>query len=416
MPEHVISHALDPGGLPADIGAELFVAWISHFASERFSATQNGTGGTSEVPTFTFGDPTNNHFVLDRVGMLFTLQSSADIPESEISVVLEDAQRQVTASDFGPDHVFRVPMTIRALTPFDMHPHFMRALSDRIPISGRRRLSDRVVLDFGASSEATPIDIMQSHFRADQTIDALIFAPGPTSTGLTTQAAAGMAELAAAICALAVGHPVDYTPPMFDLEDDEAQAAFALQRDPSIGGLARSSISLDIFGDLALLGGTDGQLRVRGALLAYHAALRQESPDVAVMLFVTAIEALVAPNQPWGTEKVTKRFIESVIDLCPDTVDSIVNHENVRGAFNFQRRGGLRRQRQDVLNLIYASRSAPTHTGLTLSRTGMLTMVSPGSLRVALMSDLARDSILAFLKSPRSSLIGHPLFEQEAQA
>lgn len=38
-------------------------------------------------------------------------------------------------------------------------------------------------------------------------------------------------------------------------------------------------------------------------------------------------------------------------------------------------------------------------------------LAEPGTMRVALLSDLARGALLAFLQAPRSSLIGHPIFD-----
>jgi hypothetical protein len=70
--------------------------------------------------------------------------------------------------------------------------------------------------------------------------------------------------------------------------------------------------SLDVFDEFPTLGGEDGVMRIRGALLSYHLALQQPSPDVALMLFVSAIEALIVPHAEWRKEKATKRFIAEV--------------------------------------------------------------------------------------------------------
>ena len=172
-------------------------------------------------------------------------------------------------------------------------------------------------------------------------------------------------------------------------------------------------MSLDIFGDLAALGGMDAMLRVRGALLSYHAALQQASPDVAMMLLVSSLEALIVPRPEWRKEKATKRFIDALSQLCPDVVDSLVNHANVEQAFEYKKRGGPRARRRQLLDQIYALRSNPTHSGLGLSGAGMLSMFSDsGAMRTALLSDLVRGALLQFLQAPRSSLIGHPMFDE----
>jgi hypothetical protein len=217
-----------------------------------------------------------------------------------------------------------------------------------------------------------------------------------------------MAEVVAAVCAFALGRPVKYYPPMFPADDAKAQSdAHEEKVDLRIPGLARENVSLDIFGNLVELGDFDALFRVRGALLAYHAALQQASPDVAVMLLVTCIEALISPRFEWGKSKVTTRFIKSLISLCPDVVDEIVDHPNVEEAFSYKRRGGRARQRREILDAVYTSRSLPTHAGLNLSSSGMMTALSdPGGFRIALVSTLARSAVLNYLRAPRSSIVG----------
>lgn len=178
-------------------------------------------------------------------------------------------------------------------------------------------------------------------------------------------------------------------------------------------GLARDSVSLDFIGELASRGGRDGIARVRGALLSYHAALQQTSPDVAIMLMVTAIEALLSPTQPWGKTKVTQRFIQSMIELCPGAVDEAIAHQNVEQAFAYKKKGGPQKQRKELLERIYELRSMPSHFGIGVSRSsGMMMMDDAGSMRLAILSDLSRAALLKFLEAPRSSLIGHPAFEE----
>jgi hypothetical protein len=85
----------------------------------------------------------------------------------------------------------------------------------------------------------------------------------------------------------------------------------------------------------------------------------------------------------------------------------------VEQAFDYKRRGGIEARRRQLLDRVYELRSNPTHSGIGLSGVGMMSMLAePGRLRVALLSDLARGALLSFLQAPRSSLIGHPMFEQ----
>jgi hypothetical protein len=149
---------------------------------------------------------------------------------------------------------------------------------------------------------------------------------------------------------------------------------------------------------------------MRGAVLSYHAALDQKTADVATMLFVGCVEALIVPRQKWRKDKATKRFIEAVAELCPDVIDTMLAHDNVEQAFGFKKKGNIRRQRKDLLNRIYELRSDPSHNGLGLSGGGMMSGQNAGNMRVALLSDFARGALLAFIQAPRSSLIGHPGF------
>jgi hypothetical protein len=197
------------------------------------------------------------------------------------------------------------------------------------------------------------------------------------------------------------------------INDDEAAATQVLRRDASILTLARDSISLDIFEEFAALGDLDGVLRARGSLLSYHAALQQANPDVATMLLVSSMEALIVPSPEWRKDKVTKRFKEVICELCPAAIDELVNHIDVERAFSYKRKGGPRPRRHQLLNRIYELRSSPTHEGIGLAGGGMMVPMgmTSGSLRVAMLSDLARAVLLAFLQAPRSSLIGHPIFD-----
>jgi hypothetical protein len=134
------------------------------------------------------------------------------------------------------------------------------------------------------------------------------------------------------------------------------------------------------------------------------------------MLFVSAIEALIAPRLEWGKEKVTKRFIKGVRSLCPQAVDNLIAHPNIEMALQLRLKGSPSRRRYDVLDGIYAMRSVPTHMGIGLSRNAMLLALgSSENMRVALLSDLARAAILGFLQAPRSFLIGHPLLDPPAE-
>ena len=410
---------MKPFYLPADSGPDefstlLFAGWVQLLAEQRLSLRQHGSGGTAENgQTFNFGVPGDRFFELERAPSgEWRLKSMQGLEEHEVELTVAEALSRTSAGDFGDDVVYNTTMQVQGFTLSPVSTsHFMRLLGDQVSIDGSRRLGDRVLLDFQPEAPADPS--APQLFAPPASIKVTLFAPGPVAGDLAQKTAAGMVETIAAICALALGRVVETPIMIFPAGGEEAEAAGHRRYDRSILGLDREGVSLDIFGEFAALGGPDGMLRVRGALLSYHAALKQSSPDVAMMLLVSSLEALIVPRAEWRKEKATKRFIVALGDLCGDTLlDSVVEHANVEQAFGYKKKGSARNRRRQLLDRIYDQRSNPTHSGIGLSGAGMLSaFADPGSMRVALLSDLARGALLKFLQAPRSSLVGHPMFE-----
>lgn len=398
---------------PAEVSTLLFTAWVQALAEQRLSLNQHGTGGTSDGGrTYSFGDLSASNFVLlASPNGEWSLHSHQEVSELDIEAIVAGALERLTAGDFGGGVIYQTTLQTSA---FDMSrvsmQHFMRILGDQVHIEGHRRLGDSVLLDFlpeaAKDAETTPL------FAPPTDVKVTIFVPGPVASELTQRAAAGAVEIVAAICALALGRVVSVPLMVFPAQAEDGAAANAFRYDLSVPGLARDGISLDVFGEFSGLGGAEGIVRVRGALLSYHAALQQASPDVATMLLVTCLEALIVPRPEWRKDKVTKRFIDTIDELCPDVVDAVVNHANVEQALGYTRRGGARARRRQLLDQVYSLRSTPTHAGISPSGMAMFSLLSePGTVRVALLSDLARGALLRFIQAPRSSLIGHPLLE-----
>jgi hypothetical protein len=400
--------------IPAEARTLLVAQWAQYLAEQRLGTKQVGSGSSGSIQTYTFGSPVESHFVLayQPANDTWLIQSVSGFAESDVSCLLDDALDHANALDTGPDVVYR--LTLSTLEPnllsgaFGLH--FMRLLGDQVRIAGRRRLSDRVILEFTEELVEAGKPLL---FAPRTEIVATVFVPGPVSGPLAQRTASGVVEAVAAICTLALGRVVSGLPPaLFPLPAEEAGDAQRLRTDPSILGLARDGVSLDIFGDLPSRAGGDAMLRARGTLLSYQAALEQRNPDVAVMLLVTSLEALIAPRPAWGKEKVTKRFIHALDELCPDVIDSLVTHPNVEQAFQVRLRGNPRRRRRQLLDRIYTMRSNPTHAGVGPSASGALfQLADPGGMRVALLSDLVRVALLAYLVAPRSWLIGHPVID-----
>jgi hypothetical protein len=405
-------------GISSEITALLFAAWAQYYATDSLNFQQHGSGSTAEgTTTYSFGDPTKDNFVLEVTPAGdWSVRSSSGISDKDVEAIITSALEKVSSGDLGGDVVYQTTLQAK---PFSMSPvamsNFARLLGDQRWIAGARRLGDRVLLDF---VPAQPEDPSVPQLFAPQTdVSVTVFVPGPIASDLTQKIAAGIVEVVSAVCALAMGRVVEGPMALFPAPPEHAATAREGRHDPTILGLARDSVSLDVFNEFGQLGGADGVMRVRGALLSYHAALQQASPDVALMLLVTSLEALIVPRAEWRKDKATKRFIEAIDELCPEVVDTLVNHANVEQAFAYKRRGGAKARRRQLLDQIYALRSNPTHSGIGLAGAGMFTMVmDSNTMRVALLSDLARGALLRFLQAPRSSLIGHPMFQQGPSA
>jgi hypothetical protein len=388
----------------------LFMEWIHHLAQDRLGTTQWGSGsseGRRRQFTFTRSTPTGIKLISTDRGWVVDIDDAFDA--GRVHDVVSEALQAASRGDYGDDLVYSISFSSAApgLGPgTEFTTHFMRLLGSQVFISGRRRLSDRVLLDFQSDPEPETAGRL---FVPNISIDALLFVPGPCPGPFSDEVAWGVAEAVRVVCSFALGRAVDGPGHIFALSDADRAAQAAKERhDPSILTLARNSISLDIFGELGGRAGAATIARVRSSLTAYDAAIRQSNAEVATILFVSAIEALVAPYTAWRDHRVVTRFVSAVSELCADTVDSVVDHANVEEALGIKLRGGRARRRRDVLEQIYNLRSAPVHGQWTPQPSFMAAMGSPGSVRSALVDDLYVAALLAFIQGPRSFLWGHP--------
>ena len=396
---------------PDEISNGVFIQWCLKLAEDDFHIPQWGGPNRSDG-SFMFGAPNNDHFVIAPTGpRSWVLTKCVGMNSQEIAAVLATAAQRAGAQDTGQDLVYQV--TVSSPVPDLGRPgftlHMMRVLGDQRRITGSLRLADHVLLDFEeqASPETGP-----SLFPPTVDIKITTFVPGPAAADLANRTALAVFEIVSAICAFSLGRVVD-TPFMvaFPLMHAEADVELSRRRDTTIRGLARDSVSLDIFRELVALGGPEALLRARNAFITLHEAQRQTNADVATMLYISAIEALITPGtqHDWRKDQVTRRFRDGVLSLCRDAVDAMLDHANVEEAFTFRKQGKIKWQRRQLVDRIYDLRSLPTHTGLSPSpRGGMMLMSSDHSMRVALLSDLTRAAILGYLQGPRTFLTGYP--------
>jgi hypothetical protein len=237
-------------------------------------------------------------------------------------------------------------------------------------------------------------------------IDVYVAVPGPTDGPFTRPIAHQFMEVVAAICSFALGRPVNLPPIVWPAQEEMLADLETRRADDTLGTLARRGIGLDIF-DLAVAD-RDSWQRLRGALLTYDAALRQQREQVAVILYIVAAECLTNPFQPWKVERLTTRFIKFFDELMPEHLDEMVQHGNFEQAFGILRGSKLPHTlRRGLLGTLYGFRSEPVHEGLAMAYEGFRHSGLTGQRRM-LAAWFTEFAILRYLESPRTSFIGHP--------
>lgn len=142
--------------------------------------------------------------------------------------------------------------------------------------------------------------------------------------------------------------------------------------------------------------------RIIGAMMAYEAGMSQKTDRTTLLFFISAIEALTAPNlRPARTQRINKRFCYFLEKFCGESMDKMMAHENFRQAF-----GGIS-SRKRLATELYNMRSQPVHTGHFGNYLRMI-MADDQSLKVGLVSDLVLGAIVSLLRRPVSLLWGHP--------
>jgi hypothetical protein len=291
-------------------------------------------------------------------------------------------------------------------------PMFISRLQEMLNTQTRimewRRLGWNVLLNF---REEVPKDSPPEGnflFPPIPVVDAYVSIPGPIDGPFTFPIAHRIMEVVAAICTFALGRPVNLPPTVVPVNDDDTLADLEARRtDMTIGTLARQGIALNVF-ELIALGDIDSWARIRGALLTYDAAIRQQRVQVAMILYVVAAECLTNPFQPWKTKRLTTRFIKFFDELMPGELDVLVQHGNFEQAFGIIRGSkSPKTLRRKMLDSLYGFRSEAVHEGLAMAYEGFGFGHEAGQRRM-FGSSFAEWAILRYLESPRTTLIGHP--------
>lgn len=297
-------------------------------------------------------------------------------------------------------------------------PSFMGPLLQRLGsqtrITGWRRLGRDVLLEF---TEALPANWNEKPqlLAPKAIVHVHIAAPGPCAGYFASHLAHGLMETVGAICTFSLGRPVTLPPVMFPAKTGVAQLT-QQRTDPNILTLARKHVSLDIFGPVAIPGGLDVFRHARAALITFDAAVREVHDAVACILYVVVAECLMTPYTEWRRSKLTKRFVEFLDELMPSELDQIVAHANFEETFGIRRGSRTGRAlRRELLDRVYDYRSGQLHEGLTPTYGGFAVQSDMrNEVRRGLFADFAEAAILRYIAAPRTTLIGHPLFEPDA--
>lgn len=330
-----------------------------------------------------------------------------------IDAIAAKALDQVSRGNLGGTVWYSTTLTepVRDFPSHSTRSYAMALVADRTVIEGWRRLSDVALLEF--KSEIFKRQDQGAVAEEKRTvINVHVAVPGPCAGDFSNTYAVYCFELVEAICTIALGRQMDLPPYCYPTPDDEVSTLNSMRHDESIHGLARRSISLDVFVELPLLGGLDCARRVNAAMKTFSAAMRQERDPVACMLYVIAAEALTTPFTPWKQDKLTKRFRHFFEDMMPDVIDYITTHPNFEEAFNIKRgKRQISTIRRDLLEKIYGIRSALVHEGLWSSY-GFITVEDfRGEVTRTVLAYFAEMAILRFIASPRESCVGHPGLE-----
>ena len=336
--------------------------------------------------------------------------ASDPVAQPAIDDLATKAAERVAQRDFGGPVWYSTQIVDPGLkwSPLFMGS-FLERLGNQTRITGWRRLGRDVLLEFREATSESSDQLIAP--KAE--VKVHIAAPGPNAGHFASHVAHSVLETVASICAFALGRSVQLPPTVFPAKPEALAELFERRTNTRVRTLARKGVSLDIFSQLGLPGGIEIFRRERAALMTCSAAMSQDSDLVACILYVVAAECLTTLDVPWRDAKLTKRFIEFFDSLMPTELETIVAHANFEQVFGIRCGSrGLRSLRRELLDRIYDYRSGLVHGGLMPTYHGLGSAVENGGIaRRALFSDFAEGAILGYLKSPRSSLIGHPAFE-----
>lgn len=388
--------------------------WFGRLADEAgLGLKQQGTSGAS----FTFGTPDTLQVTaapIDEEPFLAFTSSDPNLAE-QIEELAEQAAAEAASPNFGGEVWYSTSMVE---APWSMAaPQFMGSLILRLGtqtrITGWRRLGRSILLEFTEEQPEGDAEGKPQLLAPKAEVRIHVAVPGPQAGHFSSHVAHSVIETVGAICTFALGRPVTLPPTAFPTKEAEIEELEEKRADQSIMTLARKHVPLDIFGWLGRPGGFQVFERLRSALLTADAAVKQEHDSVAAILYVVAAECLTVPPAEWRKKRLTKRFREFYDEMIPEALDEIVNHANFEEAIGLKRGNRTARAlRRDALDRIYSFRSGLLHEGLDPVYRGFISDVG-SQMKRALFADFVEAALLAYIRAPRSSVVGLPALEPD---
>jgi hypothetical protein len=388
--------------------------WFMQLGNELgFPFSQYGASDYS----YTVGSPNDFHVIahFTETEPYLRFVSSDTSRQQEIDSLANQAESRIKQGNFGatvwysatcsaPDYQISAPYTMGSM---------LERLSNQIRIVGWRRLGSSVLIAF--EEELSSVWDPKNALFAPKALALVHLAVSAPCVGnFSSYVAHAALETIAAICAVALGRGVSLPPSVFPTRPEVVPELQTRQLDQSVLTLARKHVALDIFTLPDVPGGLECFQRLRSAFLTFDAAKQQEHDAVACVLYVVAAECLTTLNTPWRDSKLTKRFVDFFDLIMADELDQMVSHDGFEEIFGIRR--GTRTApalRRNMLEQIYEYRSGNLHAGLSPNYRGFTSVFNASeSIRRALFADFAEGAILRYLHSPRSSIVGHPMYSK----
>lgn len=391
---------LDRARLSNDHLAPLWIEWVLVLLDARSGLQQTSFSG----PRACQADLSTGEVVEFSVGNQGKLRISSSTSSIEgLEHIALEAHRRAEAGDVGDGVWWRAAFGTDVALTVGSELQMTRVMSEHVPFDGAWRLGDEILIVIEQGTKE-PGPVMFPKFTMDIYFRVPAPAHGPYSRSLADERATTLRAITAFVVAAPVEHGTLF--PLVGERLDAVKALVIAAPELPFGGSP-------IWSQLEALAPEDGpseaRTRVLGAMFSYEQAISQQSGFVALILMVSALEALSVPNvSGWDSNRVTARFSGFLLELCPGAIDEVMQHDNFREAF------GTYSSSKRFLNELYGLRSKPLHTGYVSHGVNFPMGDTNGKLRLLLVSDLVRHAVAYFLQRPFSSLIGSPTISQDS--